>query len=279
MRQEVRIGYQTFKAEPEHRVLQCLKCQKSGHSAWNCIYKHFCLKCSGPHCHKECTTSELKCANCQQNHAVCSRQCPSLQRPKSSIKKPIGTILSGPSGSPCPKPTFSQVLSQPNRSNNQHASPAKLQKNIEDMITVSIEAKINELMVTLTNHITKLITNLLAPISQNNRINNANLTAPRPQTTLQQQKDNITSNINPSFNQHILQLQNLNNIVQLLSNLNSSMSVQKDSHQHNNHASSLKQNTKNLSFQRPISGGQTRRTKALLGHKQHPNLLYQWNMA
>ena len=202
MRQGVRIGYQTFKAEPEHRVLQCFKCQKSGHSAWNCIYEQVCLKCSGPHSHKECTTSELKCANCQQNHAVCSRQCPSLQRPKSSIKKPIGTILSGPSGSPCPKPTFSQVLSQPNRSNNQHASPAKLQKNIEDMITVSIEAKINELMVTLTNHITKLITNLLAPISQNNPINNINLTSPRPQKTLQQEKARSNTCSNPLVPTH-----------------------------------------------------------------------------
>ena len=121
----VRIGYQTFKAEPETRVLQCYKCQKPGHSAWNCNDVQVCLKCAGPHSHKDCTASVLKCSNCNQNLAACSRQCESLKKTSSTTASKQQPQPLYPSS----KKSYSQIVSKPNTSHNRQtqSNPTLLQ--------------------------------------------------------------------------------------------------------------------------------------------------------
>ena len=239
MRQGVRIGYQTFKAEPEHRILQCFKCQKSGHSAWNCIYEQVCLKCSGPHSHKECTTSELKCANCNQNHAACSRLCPNLQKLKAQSKQQIGANLKRPTESIQPKSTYANIVSQSHANNTAQPISNQFREQIQRMITTTIEAKLKELMVTLTDHITNLITNLINPqsvIVPTVITNPSNIPLAQVQTNSHKSNNNQASFTNSLANQCTPQLDNLSNMIKLLTEINTSFGTQKGPQQHNNNA-------------------------------------------
>ena len=146
--QGVRIGYQTFKAEPEHRTLQCYKCQKAGHSAWNCTNAQVCLKCSGQHSHKDCNATELKCANCNQSHAACSRQCKELQPPaKSKTNQTINK-------------SYAKVVSNKCDLTATNKSPTLEQavlEQLKEFVTTSIEAKIKEMTALVIDHISNVL--------------------------------------------------------------------------------------------------------------------------
>ena len=165
--QGVRIGYQTFKAEPEHRVLQCFKCQKPGHSAWSCANAQVCLKCSGQHRHQDCNATVLKCANCNLNHAACSRQCKELSNQVKTANKPrnksYATVVSNSSDVP--------TSSKSSAMNNQ------LLDQVKDFITTSIEARIREMTTIVINHITEVLSascNQVRKATDNNNCNQTN---------------------------------------------------------------------------------------------------------
>ena len=145
--QGVCIGYQTFKAEPEHRVLQCFKCQKPGHSAWNCTNAQVCLKCSAQHRHQDFNATELKCATCNLNNAACSRQCKEFSNQVKTENKPrnksYATVVSNTSDHP--------TLSKSSAINNQ------LLDQVKDFITTRIRARIREMMTIVINHITEVL--------------------------------------------------------------------------------------------------------------------------
>jgi hypothetical protein len=73
------IGYSKCKVEPARTIIQCFKCQKTGHTHSNCTTETVCLKCSGNHQVKDCTPTEIKCANCSGAHYACARKCPFLK--------------------------------------------------------------------------------------------------------------------------------------------------------------------------------------------------------
>lgn len=65
------------KYHNKNPIVQCFKCQAFGHVAINCHKTQKCGFCSGIHNSKECKTKEnLKCSNCNSNHAANDKNCP-----------------------------------------------------------------------------------------------------------------------------------------------------------------------------------------------------------
>lgn len=81
----VRIDFERLRVQLEKPVLQCYKCQQVGHPASDCPNSQVCLKCGENHTHHDCPNKDstdpqtLKCANCEGNHAACSRKCEYLR--------------------------------------------------------------------------------------------------------------------------------------------------------------------------------------------------------
>ena len=105
---KILIGYIKCKTEPLRTVLQCFKCQKVGHTHFNCKNETVCLKCSGNHSIKECDQSnKIKCSNCGGDHVACARKCPFL---KDAVKnKPVQPSKAIPTALPSNK-TFAQIV-------------------------------------------------------------------------------------------------------------------------------------------------------------------------
>ena len=60
------------------RFQQCFHCQSLDHRSNNCTSEaRKCMRCSGPHHHRECsaTPAEYKCANCSENHSSNDSRC------------------------------------------------------------------------------------------------------------------------------------------------------------------------------------------------------------
>ena len=64
--------------------LRCYNCQVFGHHEDNCLKKPVCGNCGGEkYCSDVCNCNETaKCANCNGNHPVSSRNCPSWKKEK-----------------------------------------------------------------------------------------------------------------------------------------------------------------------------------------------------
>ncbi|KAJ3665125.1 hypothetical protein Zmor_000638 [Zophobas morio] len=71
------------------KITQCHTCQEWGHATLNCKSKPKCLKCAGPHRVADCDPDlvNLKCANCDGNHAANNPDCPTYVRKIQEIKK------------------------------------------------------------------------------------------------------------------------------------------------------------------------------------------------
>ena len=74
------IIVQWERYKPIHRdVTQCSNCLNYGHGTKNCHIKSRCMKCAGPHRTVDCLVEEaeqIKCLNCDKEHATNSRSCP-----------------------------------------------------------------------------------------------------------------------------------------------------------------------------------------------------------
>jgi len=67
-------------------IVRCFHCQEFGkHIARLCPNKAKCLKCSKEHNVKECTETEVKCANCQENHRADSAVCSTFQEHREKV--------------------------------------------------------------------------------------------------------------------------------------------------------------------------------------------------
>ena len=177
----IRIGYRSYKVEPERKVLQCYKCQGVGHSAFHCSKNQVCLKCGGEHKHSECTSTELKCANCGDAHAACSRSCPHLKNhtPKPSpVAKPAETPAPPITDEPAPsvptpatsKPAAPKPKSY-SRATASHQKPisspaGQMSQELNDFIMKVITAKMAEMFSSIKEQIeqtiAKAVTSLFA---------------------------------------------------------------------------------------------------------------------
>lgn len=61
----IAYGESMCKAYEQLELLQCTKCSRFGHISINCTNATSCKKCSGDHQHTLCTSTELKCTNCE----------------------------------------------------------------------------------------------------------------------------------------------------------------------------------------------------------------------
>ena len=79
----IKIEYMRYKVEkyirPIH-VIQCHQCNQFGHKLEQCTNKQSCLRCSGDHTIKECSSTTRKCSNCGGNHHATYKQCRTYQQ-------------------------------------------------------------------------------------------------------------------------------------------------------------------------------------------------------
>ena len=71
--------FRVVESKPMPTVLQCFKCQKFGHSFFQCKAENStCLRCSGSHRLSECSSAKenAKCNNCKGDHAASFKGCP-----------------------------------------------------------------------------------------------------------------------------------------------------------------------------------------------------------
>ncbi|CAF1047759.1 unnamed protein product [Didymodactylos carnosus] len=83
------LHYDPEPAKPNTQPVQCYKCCKFGHPAKYCKNVEICNKCSGSHAANICTSTDVKCINCDEQHMATSKQCKEYLRNKEKIKKTI----------------------------------------------------------------------------------------------------------------------------------------------------------------------------------------------
>lgn len=72
------LNYRVEEWKFEDSPIQCFNCLEFGHQKKNCVKVLRCLICSDfNHHHTDCQNkNKLKCANCNGEHAACSKSCP-----------------------------------------------------------------------------------------------------------------------------------------------------------------------------------------------------------
>jgi hypothetical protein len=100
----VKVGHRLYRAEkysPQMQLKRCFKCQGFGHKAMGCTRPTKCSKCGEGHDAHECTSTNLKCANCgDANHRVWHKECPRQQKELERlrlVKASISTVFTKPS--------------------------------------------------------------------------------------------------------------------------------------------------------------------------------------
>ncbi|XP_017796809.1 PREDICTED: nucleic-acid-binding protein from mobile element jockey-like [Habropoda laboriosa] len=152
--------------------IQCKRCQRIGHVAFNCNLKYRCVKCNDPHNPGECprtsmTDAQPYCANCKQfGHPASYRGCPKLVEIKQKIEdkkqqmklakenkeKLVNKLVR-------PNVSFSAIVSNTNTHTNSYQQPPQpraqpntnttphtpLLEEIKNIITVTINSQISQL--------------------------------------------------------------------------------------------------------------------------------------
>lgn len=67
----------SYKSKLPNKITQCYNCQMFGHGSNICNIKTFCAKCAGSHATSTCTSTTLKCSNCNGDHKSTDNICPS----------------------------------------------------------------------------------------------------------------------------------------------------------------------------------------------------------
>lgn len=156
LEKKIKIFFTLHKAEPFKTITQCFKCQKVGHTHYNCSeVKNVCLKCSGNHRLNECKEKSPKCSNCNGDHVACSRLCPYL---KEESKKVIQISVNKNDHNPTTR-TFDGDIN--------YATIASL----NTVHSGSDHVKINQIIITATtmfiDQITKLMNSLFTKLINN----------------------------------------------------------------------------------------------------------------
>ena len=74
-----RVAVSQFIANP----VRCYKCQKSGHTKFNCRKNEVCTKCGQEdHTDSQECKNQAKCVNCQGDHASNDKECPKWKEEK-----------------------------------------------------------------------------------------------------------------------------------------------------------------------------------------------------
>lgn len=63
-KQKVNIGWNRCWVHNDYGIIRCFKCCRYGHQVKDCKEKKVCPKCSEEHDCKDCTSTDLKCNNC-----------------------------------------------------------------------------------------------------------------------------------------------------------------------------------------------------------------------
>ncbi|CAF1036092.1 unnamed protein product [Didymodactylos carnosus] len=74
------LHYDAEPAKPNIQPVQCYKYCKFGHPAEYCKNVEICNKCSGPHEANICTSTDVKCINCGEQHMTTPKQSTKYQR-------------------------------------------------------------------------------------------------------------------------------------------------------------------------------------------------------
>lgn len=72
------------------RATQCMRCQRLGHSARNCLYDYRCIKCTTGHEHGKCQklpNDPADCCNCGQQHPANYAKCEYIQRTTEQVER------------------------------------------------------------------------------------------------------------------------------------------------------------------------------------------------
>jgi hypothetical protein len=97
----ISIKWNQYNVYDAFSVIRCFKCSRLGHSMKDCKMSDItCPKCSENHILGECTSSTLKCINCQDAvlkykvnidicHAAYSHECPTMLDKLSKLKKSV----------------------------------------------------------------------------------------------------------------------------------------------------------------------------------------------
>ncbi|CAG2202636.1 unnamed protein product [Mytilus edulis] len=69
-----------FEPDRKSKVTRCFNCNKLGHIARICSYKHACSNCAKEECILKQCTSAPKCVNCGEDHPSTSARCPKYKQ-------------------------------------------------------------------------------------------------------------------------------------------------------------------------------------------------------
>ena len=88
----IRVGYYRVAVSQFIRnPARCYKCQKFGHTKFNCRKNEVCTKCGQEdHTDSQDCKNEAKCVNCQGNHSSNNKECP-----KWKVEREIQRIKEG----------------------------------------------------------------------------------------------------------------------------------------------------------------------------------------
>jgi len=90
--------YHAERYIPQCQIKQCFRCQTYGHKADICKRKPKCGRCAQEHETRNCTSEELKCANCKDAHVAWNHECPRRQEIAQNMETRKSKI---PSRFPC----------------------------------------------------------------------------------------------------------------------------------------------------------------------------------
>ncbi|KAH7974846.1 hypothetical protein HPB49_020398 [Dermacentor silvarum] len=78
----IALGFDVFRVHTYCAApLQCYRCLRFGHTAYQCNAPRRCKLCTGPHIYKECKSQSVPlCANCGGEHAATFTGCPERRR-------------------------------------------------------------------------------------------------------------------------------------------------------------------------------------------------------
>ncbi|KAG8156066.1 hypothetical protein JTE90_007574 [Oedothorax gibbosus] len=83
------VDYCRIRINKYINIQRCFRCQRFGHTAYKCSYKHACAGCGDNHDTRQCTSKEVLCINCEDgggncksDHRADSKDCPSYKNYK-----------------------------------------------------------------------------------------------------------------------------------------------------------------------------------------------------
>lgn len=141
----VYIGWTRHSVEKAGGVVQCFKCQGIGHRMAECTVETKCVRCALNHHHSACPINandkaKFLCANCGQNHAACSRECPNVKKASQLIAS--RSYASAVASATTPSRSYAAAVS---RAPVATPKPSPSQSNIDDIINRAVQAAFSSL--------------------------------------------------------------------------------------------------------------------------------------